>query len=45
LENIGATHRPVTEVETELARMERDILKKVAAYFVKKALHGTRLRV
>jgi len=51
LENIGATHRPLTEVEVELARvkrelalvrMERDILKKAAAYFAKESLHGTR---
>ena len=51
LENIGSTHRPLTEVEVELARvkrelalmrMERDILKKAAAYFAKESLHGTR---
>lgn len=51
LEKIGATHRPLTEVELELARvkrelaltrMERDILKKAAAYFAKESLHGTR---
>ena len=51
LEHIGATHRPLTEVEMELARvkrelalvrMERDILKKAAAYFAKESLHGTR---
>ena len=44
-------HRPLTEVEMELARvkrelalvrMERDILKKAAAYFAKESLHGTR---
>jgi transposase len=41
----------LTEVEVELARvkrelvitrMERDILKKAAAYFAKESLHGTR---
>jgi transposase len=51
LERIGANHRPLTDVELELARakrelamvrMERDILKKAAAYFAKESLHGTR---
>ncbi len=28
--------------ELSLARMERDILKKAAAYFAKESLHGTR---
>jgi transposase len=51
LEAIGSTHKPLTEVEMELARvkrelavvrMERDILKKAAAYFAKESLHGTR---
>jgi transposase len=51
LERIGASHRPLTDVEIELARvkrelalvrMERDILKKAAAYFAKESLHGTR---
>jgi len=51
LERIGANHRPLTDVEMELARvkrelalvrMERDILKKAAAYFAKQSLHGTR---
>jgi transposase len=51
LESIGSTHRPLTEVEVELARvkrelalvrMERDILKKAAVYFAKESLHGTR---
>src|SRR5512147_1647502 len=51
LERIGANHRPLTDVEIELARakrelaivrMERDILKKAAAYFAKESLHGTR---
>jgi transposase len=41
----------LTEVEMELARtkkelaearMERDILKKAAAYFARESLHGTR---
>ena len=51
LERIGANHRPLTDVEMELARakrelaivrMERDILKKAAAYFAKESLPGTR---
>jgi transposase len=48
---IGKKYRPLTEIETELARvkkenaelkMERDILKKAAAYFAKESLPGTR---
>ena len=51
LERIGSNHRPLTDVEMELARvkrelamvrMERDILKKAAAYFAKESLPGTR---
>jgi transposase len=51
LGDIGKTRRPLTELEVELARvkrelaitrMERDILKKAAAYFAKESLHGTR---
>jgi len=51
LERIGTSHRPLTDVELELARlkrelalvrMERDILKKAAAYFAKESLQGTR---
>jgi transposase len=51
LSDIGKSHRPLTELEVELARvkrelaivqMERDILKKAAAYFAKESLHGTR---
>jgi len=51
LGNIGKSHRPLTEMEMELARvkrelaevkMERDILKKAAAYFAKESLPGTR---
>ena len=51
LGDIGKTRRPLTEVEMELARvkrelaitkMERDILKKAAAYFAKESLPGTR---
>ena len=51
LERIGSSQRPLTEMEVELARvkrelalvrMERDILKKAAAYFAKESLHGTR---
>ena len=51
LETIGQTYRPLTEIEMELARakkelvevkMERDILKKAAAYFARESLPGTR---
>jgi transposase len=51
LREIGKTYRPLTEIELELARtkkelaetrMERDILKKAAAYFAKESLPGTR---
>jgi transposase len=51
LTEIGKTYRPLTEIEMELARvkkenaelrMERDILKKAAAYFAKESLPGTR---
>ena len=51
LEAIGKSHRALTDVEVELARVkrelalvrvERDILKKAAAYFAKESLHGTR---
>jgi transposase len=51
LGGVGKTYRPLTEVEMELARtkkelaevkMERDILKKAAAYFAKESLPGTR---
>lgn len=51
LGDIGKDRRPLTDVEAELARvkrelaitrMERDILKKAAAYFAKESLHGTR---
>ena len=50
LGDIGKTYRPLTEVEMELARvkkenvelrMERDILKKAAAYFARESLPGT----
>jgi len=50
LSNIGKNRRPLTEVEIEFARtkkelamvlMERDILKKAAAYFAKESLPGT----
>jgi transposase-like protein len=48
---IGKMYRPLTEMEMELARvkkenaelkMERDILKKAAAYFARESLPGTR---
>ena len=51
LGEIGKSFRPLTEIEMELARtkkelaevkMERDILKKAAAYFAKESLPGTR---
>ena len=51
LGEIGKTYRPLTETEMELVRtkkelvevkMERDILKKAAAYFAKESLPGTR---
>lgn len=51
LGEIGKSYRPLTEIEMELARtkkelaevkMERDILKKAAAYFAKESLPGTR---
>jgi transposase len=51
LGEIGKDQKPLTEVEIELARtkkelvevkMERDILKKAAAYFARESLHGTR---
>lgn len=51
LGNIGKSYRPLTETEMELARakkelaevkMERDILKKAAAYFARESLPGTR---
>ena len=51
LGEIGRAQKPLTEVEMELAwtkkelvevKMERDILKKAAAYFARESLHGTR---
>ena len=48
---VGKTYRPLTDIEMELARtkrelaetrMERDLLKKAAAYFAKESLPGTR---
>ena len=51
LGEIGKSQRPLTEIEMELARvkkelaetkMERDLLKKAAAYFAKESLPGTR---
>jgi transposase len=51
LGDIGKAQKPLPEVEMELARtkkelievkMERDILKKAAAYFAKESLNGTR---
>lgn len=51
LGEIGKGQKPLTELEMELARMkkemaevkmERDILKKAAAYFARESLHGMR---
>ena len=51
LGDVGKGQRPLTEVEMELARlrrelaevkMERDILKKAAAYFAKESQRGAR---
>ncbi len=51
LGDVGKKYRPLTEIEMELSRvkkenaelrMERDILKKAAAYFAKESLPGTR---
>lgn len=51
LGEVGKTYRPLTEIERELYRtkrelaevkMERDILKKAAAYFARESLPGTR---
>ena len=51
LGEIGKMQKPLTEIEMELAnvkkenaelRMERDILKKAAAYFARESLPGTR---
>jgi transposase len=51
LGEIGNKYRPLTDIEMELARtrkelfevkMERDILKKAAAYFARESLPGTR---
>jgi len=51
LGEVGKLYRPLTELEMEVARMrkelaevkmERDILKKAAAYFARESLRGTR---
>jgi transposase len=51
LKDIGKMQKPLIELEMELAkvkkenfelRMERDILKKAAAYFARESLPGTR---
>ena len=51
LGDVGKMYRPLTEVEMDLAwtkkelaevKMERDILKKAAAYFARESLPGTR---
>lgn len=51
LKEVGRQRRPLTEVEMELTKVkrelaitkiERDILKKAAAYFAKESLPGTR---
>jgi transposase len=51
LSDVGKNRKPPTEMEAELARvrkelaevkMERDLLKKAAAYFAKESQRGTR---
>ena len=51
LGQVGTNQHPLTEIERELAqakrelahvKMERDILKKAAAYFAKESLKNTR---
>ena len=51
LGDVGKTYLPLSDIEMELARtkkelaevkMERDILKKAAAYFARESLPGTR---
>jgi len=51
LADVGKNRKPLTETEAELARvrkelaevkMERDLLKKAAAYFAKESQRGTR---
>jgi len=51
LSDVGKSYRPLTDLELELYRvkkenvelkMERDILKKAAAYFARESLPGTR---
>jgi len=51
LAEVGSKQRPLSEIEMELAqlkrelaeaRMERDILKKAAAYFAKESQRGAR---
>jgi transposase len=51
LTDVGKKQKPMTELETELARikrelaqvkMERDFLKKAAAYFAREPQSGTR---
>ena len=51
LAEVGKNYRALSEIEMELARtrkelaevkMERDILKKAAAYFARESLPGTR---
>ena len=51
LEEIGKSQRPASDLEMEVSRlrreleitrMERDILKKAAAYFAKESMPGTR---
>jgi transposase len=51
LKEVGKQQKPLTEIEMELARvkrelaevrMERDVLKKAAAYFAKESLPGPR---
>ncbi len=41
LAGLGETRRPVTDLEAEVSRLKRDILKKATAYVAKAQLPGT----
>ena len=40
LAGLGETRRPVTDLEAEVSRLKRDILKKATAYFANAQLPG-----